>query len=75
MENQNEKSLRKLIATLKMHQKALSLENDLSDYLKNNNTANYELMLSIVECSESIEKVLDELKHEAKNSNGWNYFG
>ncbi len=74
MENQNEKSIRKLITTLKMHQKMLNVENDLHDYLKESNTSNYELMVSIIGCIESIEKVLNELKQEAKNSDGWNYF-
>ncbi|NOQ74005.1 MAG: hypothetical protein GQ574_18510 [Crocinitomix sp.] len=73
MENQKKKALKKLVATLKLHQEMLGSTDGLSDYLKANNTADYDLMVATFKCIEAIERLLVELRNEADKSDAWDY--
>jgi hypothetical protein len=73
MENQDEKSLRKLISTLKLHQELIGSMDSISSYLKENNTANIRLMEEALNSIAAIEKLMVELLNEADQSDAWEY--
>ncbi len=71
METSKQKRLRRLVATLKLRQQLLISQIELENYIKENHTADCELMTEMLECIHKIENSKQVLRDEADQNNSW----
>jgi hypothetical protein len=69
--HEGKKALRKLISTLKLHHELIGAMDSISSYLKENNTANVQLMEEALNSIAVIEKLMVGLLNEANKSDVW----